>query len=137
MAIMARHMFDPVPRITTVRPTVAPHVTNAIERALAKHPSDRFASIADWRKAIRSSGDSASFTTTGATAQVPAIRKPPPTPATPLLGREAVVTTACERVHDGARVLTVTGVGGTGKTRLAIELFAVAAEYAAARRSSR
>src|SRR5215211_3434140 len=39
MAIMARHMMDPVPRLTTVRPTVAPHVTAAIERALAKNPS--------------------------------------------------------------------------------------------------
>src|SRR5688572_6972774 len=123
MAIMARHMIDPVPRLSTVRPAVAPHVTQAIERALAKNPSDRFASIADWRKAIRTSADSGSMAFTSATTQVPAIRKPPPTPATPLLGREAVLITACERVHGGARVLTVTGVGGTGKTRLAIELF--------------
>ncbi|MDP9176521.1 MAG: protein kinase [Gemmatimonadota bacterium] len=123
MAIMARHMIDPVPRLTTVRPAVALHVTAAIERALAKNPSDRFASIADWRTAIRSSAGSTSLTSTDATAQMPAIRKPPPTPATPLLGREAVVVTAVERVHNGARVLTVTGVGGTGKTRLAIELF--------------
>ena len=123
MAIMARHMIDPVPRLTTVRPTVAPHVTEAIERALAKNPSDRFPSIADWRKAIRSAVGTVSGMTTGATTQVPSIRKPPPTPATPLLGRESVLITACERVHGGARVLTVTGVGGTGKTRLAIELF--------------
>src|SRR5688500_6275857 len=123
MAIMARHMIDPVPRLSTVRPAVAPHVTNAIERALAKNPSDRFASIADWRKAIRTSGDSGSIAFTSATTQVPAICKPPPAPATPLLGREGVLLTACERVHSGARVLTVTGVGGTGKTRLAIELF--------------
>jgi predicted ATPase/tRNA A-37 threonylcarbamoyl transferase component Bud32 len=123
MAIMARHLIDPVPRLTTVRPAVAPHVTAAIERALAKNPSDRFPSISDWRKAIRSGDGTVSGVTTGATMPIPSIHKPPPTPATPLLGREAVLITACERVHHGARVFTVTGVGGTGKTRLAIELF--------------
>jgi predicted ATPase len=47
----------------------------------------------------------------------------PPTPTTPLLGREEDLASAAERVRGGARVLTVTGYGGTGKTRFAIELF--------------
>jgi serine/threonine-protein kinase PknK len=132
MAIMARHMMDPVPRLTTVRPTVASHVTGAIERALAKNPSDRFASVADWRKAVRRDGDGASSMPTGAIPNVAAIRKPPPNPATALLGRDGVLADAAARVHDGARVLTITGVGGTGKTRLAIELHRrLASEYAA------
>ena len=44
-------------------------------------------------------------------------------PSTPLLGREDTLTQATERLRDGARVLSVTGYGGTGKTRFAIELF--------------
>lgn len=40
-----------------------------------------------------------------------------------VLGREADLTVAAERLQQGARVLTVTGVGGTGKTRLAVALF--------------
>jgi eukaryotic-like serine/threonine-protein kinase len=53
MAIMARHLVDPVPRITTLRPSVTPAVNEAVERSLAKNPSDRFASIAHWRDALR------------------------------------------------------------------------------------
>lgn len=121
-AVLARHMLDPVPRLATVRPTVAPRVTDAIERALAKSPSDRFTSLAEWREAIRPASGTGSGGYTDAT-NARAIFKPPPAPATPLLGREAVLVTAADRLRDGARVLTVTGVGGTGKTRLAIELF--------------
>jgi predicted ATPase len=119
MAIMARHLLDPVPPVSTVRPTVGPHVTAAIERALAKSPADRFATLAEWREAIQQ----ATAGPAAPSAQAPPIHKPPPEPATPLLGREAVLTAAAERLGEGARVLTVTGVGGTGKTRLAIELF--------------
>jgi predicted ATPase len=117
MAIMARHMVDPVPRLETVRPAVAPNVTGAIERALAKSPADRFPSLAEWRAAIRQAS------ATAATASPGRIHKPPPEPATALLGRDEQVAAAAERLQDGTRILTVTGVGGTGKTRFAIELF--------------
>ncbi|CAN5753805.1 hypothetical protein BH23GEM9_BH23GEM9_12080 [soil metagenome] len=119
MAIMARHMVDPVPRITTVRPTVTVTVTEAIERALAKNPSDRFASIAHWRDALRRTD-----TAGQAAALAPPIRKAPPAPATPLLGRDDLIANAVEMLRGATRVLTITGVGGTGKTRFAIELFA-------------
>jgi serine/threonine-protein kinase len=81
MAIMMRHLMDPVPRLATVRPTVAPHVTRAIERALAKVPADRFASIAEWREAIRgvAYADVPGATTSAAPA---AILKTPPAPPT-------------------------------------------------------
>ena len=60
-----------------------------------------------------------------------AILKPPPVPSTPLLGREETLEAAAERLRGGARVLTVTGYGGTGKTRFSIELFRrLAPEYA-------
>lgn len=47
----------------------------------------------------------------------------PPHPATPILGRDEALATASERLDSGARVLTITGTGGTGKTRFAVELF--------------
>ncbi len=119
MAIMARHMTDPVPRLTTVRPAVAPNVTAAIERALAKAPADRFSTVAEWREALRD----ATSTTSAVSAGGAPLFKPPPEPATALLGRQDAIDAAAGRLKDGARVLTVTGVGGTGKTRLAIELF--------------
>ena len=120
MAIMARQMMDPVPHLAALRPSVGSHITKAIERSLAKTPSDRFPSVAAWRDAVRA-------TTANGSGALPAvaapIHKPPPAPATPMLGRDAQVADALERVKTGARVLTLTGVGGTGKTRFAVELF--------------
>ena len=48
-----------------------------------------------------------------------------PTPPTPLIGREKELNAAQELVLlDDMRLVTLTGSGGTGKTRLAVELAA-------------
>jgi predicted ATPase/class 3 adenylate cyclase len=44
-----------------------------------------------------------------------------PRPASSFVGRESEVTEIAALLGDGARLLTLTGPGGTGKTRLAIE----------------
>ncbi len=51
-----------------------------------------------------------------------------PVPATTFLGREQELAEVVELLQDGARLLTLTGPGGTGKTRLAIHAAAEAAE---------
>lgn len=48
----------------------------------------------------------------------------PPTPLTPLIGREAERARARELVAEGVRLLTLHGPGGIGKTRLAIQIAA-------------
>jgi predicted ATPase/class 3 adenylate cyclase len=50
-----------------------------------------------------------------------------PIPATPFLGREHELAEVCRLLED-ARLLTLTGPGGTGKTRLGLQAAAEAAE---------
>jgi predicted ATPase/transcriptional regulator with XRE-family HTH domain len=50
-----------------------------------------------------------------------------PTPLTPLIGRETDVAVVTGILHDGARLLTLTGPGGVGKSRLALQVATEAA----------
>ena len=51
-SILARHAVDPVPSVRTVRSTVPQTVEDAITRALAKVPADRFATAAEFAQAL-------------------------------------------------------------------------------------
>jgi serine/threonine-protein kinase PknK len=128
MAVMARHAIDPVPSLRTVRPGVSAAISAVVERALAKTPVDRFATVQEWRRALDAGRTDPQLQ--AAPAAPAAFLKPPPTPATPLLGRESTLNDAEQRIAQGARLLTVTGVGGTGKTRFAMQMFQrLAAQY--------
>jgi predicted ATPase len=128
MAVMARHAIDPVPSLRTVRPGVSAAIAAVVERALAKTPVDRFATVQEWRRALDAGRTDPQLQ--AAPAAPAAFLKPPPTPATPLLGRESTLDEAEQRIAQGARLLTVTGVGGTGKTRFAMQMFQrLAAQY--------
>ena len=51
--------------------------------------------------------------------------RPLPVPATPLVDREDEVAAVCARLTSpDVRLLTLTGPGGTGKTRLALQVAA-------------
>ena len=51
-SILARHAVDPVPSLRTVRATIPSGVEQAITRALAKSPADRFATTAEFAVAL-------------------------------------------------------------------------------------
>jgi TolB-like protein/tRNA A-37 threonylcarbamoyl transferase component Bud32/tetratricopeptide (TPR) repeat protein len=55
-AVMARQATDPVPRLRTLRPGVPEGVQQAVERALAKVPADRFATADDFAAALARAG---------------------------------------------------------------------------------
>jgi serine/threonine-protein kinase len=81
IAVMARQVTDPVRPISTVRPDVPAHLANAISRALAKVPADRFGSA-------------------GRLAAAMAAPEPAPTPV-----RDPAVTVQEPSVHSSIAVL--------------------------------
>src|SRR5881296_1234429 len=57
-AILARHALDPVPPLRTARGTVSGAVEQALDRALAKSPADRYATALKFAEALGGSGRS-------------------------------------------------------------------------------
>ena len=51
-AVIARHLLERVPSLEIVRPGISPGVREAIERALAKSPADRFATVQEFIAAL-------------------------------------------------------------------------------------
>ncbi len=51
-AVVARHLADAVPPLTTVRPDVPTNVARAVLKALAKAPADRFSSLQTFADAL-------------------------------------------------------------------------------------
>jgi non-specific serine/threonine protein kinase len=100
--------------IAKIRPDVPEDLERIILRCLEKDPRARYQTAADVRADLERSR---------LTKVSGIIAKPPPTPPTPLLGREMLLQNASERLDAGARLLTITGYGGTGKTRFSIELY--------------
>jgi non-specific serine/threonine protein kinase len=114
--LFAAILRDAVPPLTEVRPDLPAGLARVVRRCLEKDPGQRLQTARDLATELRPAGRVGDD-------DVSAILRPPPAPSTPLLGREETLEAAAERLRSGARLLTVTGYGGTGKTRFAIELF--------------
>src|SRR5881396_333348 len=106
-SVLLRHLTVAAPRITDFQPDVPKPVAAALARALAKAPSDRFSGMAAFVEAL-----GAPEAPSGA---------PPPAQLTSFIGRERE-TAAVQELLAGTRLLTLTGAGGSGKTRLALEV---------------
>ncbi len=107
--------------LSGIRADAPADLQRIVTRCLEKEPGARFQTARDVGSELRRVGTIRDAAT---------ILKAPPTPSTPLLGREQTLDAAVQRVREGARLLTVTGYGGTGKTRFSIELFRrLAPEY--------
>jgi tetratricopeptide (TPR) repeat protein/tRNA A-37 threonylcarbamoyl transferase component Bud32 len=51
-AVIAKRMMEPVPHVSTLRENVPPAVEHALVRTLAKAPADRFATVAEFARAL-------------------------------------------------------------------------------------
>src|SRR5439155_1599680 len=131
VAVAFAHLQDAPPKITATRPELASTLDDVIARALAKREQDRYPTCGDLAAAARRALGEAppTIVAVSATAESVAIvreagpvRSTLPSQATPLVGREADVDALrMLLVADDVRLVTLTGPGGTGKTRLAIE----------------
>ncbi len=106
--------------IADLSPSTPPPLQWIVDRCLAKDPGDRYASTRDLAR------DLATLRTRLLEAPLtsaPKTRASMPKPRTPLVGREQDLAAVSALVlRDDVRLVTLTGVGGTGKTRLAIQV---------------
>jgi len=119
---VAAILRDLPPPLGELNPGIPPPVQWIVERLLAKHPKDRYESTRDLTKDLVLLGERLAR---------PQETAPPlrncvlPVPRTPLVGREEELATARALVlREDVRLATFTGTGGTGKTRLALQVAA-------------
>jgi len=114
-SVMLRHLAAEAPRITDLQPDVPKPIAAALARALVKAPADRFSSMAAFVDAL--------------SAPEAPVGAPPPAQLTSFIGRERE-TAAVQELLQTTRLLTLSGAGGSGKTRLALEVASkVGAQY--------
>jgi non-specific serine/threonine protein kinase len=119
-SLIRMHLTTAPQPIDSVRPSVPAAVARVLERALAKAPQGRFASAVRFAEALASAA-SGGPTATPAPADDSLPDHNLPGQRTHFIGRERELA-ECARLLGDTRVLTLTGIGGCGKTRLALEL---------------
>ena len=132
VAVMYAHMLEPPPKVTDHKPELPGGLDDVVARAMAKAEEDRFTSCRELVDAARSAlaGGGRPARPTVATGPRPSaarlVASNLPAVSTPLVGREREVTAVTELLRrDDVRLVTLMGVGGTGKTRLSLELGAL------------
>jgi predicted ATPase len=145
-AAIAAKLAEPPPSVRDVVAATPPTIDAVVARALDRQPDRRFTSAGDFSSALVAASGAASRPASTAPAPRRRSRRPfaraerapatdphagrqmlgsVPVPPTQLIGRQRELTELAALLRSGAaRLLTLTGSGGTGKTRLAVELAA-------------
>ena len=116
--LLRMHIAADPRSMSDLRPAVPSAVSQAVARALAKVPADRFQSAAQFAEALGVAVGG------GATPAIISSKQRPnnlPRPRTAFIGRRQELD-VCVAILAEARLLTLTGIGGSGKTRLAIAI---------------
>jgi len=101
------------------RPEVPSYVAEAVRKLLAKNPADRYTTAADFVRAINSPSTDAA--TLSFEVPKPQVATNLPKDRTRFIGRNQELSD-CTHVLESSRLLTLAGLGGCGKTRLAIKV---------------
>src|SRR3954471_8237587 len=109
---LSSHAISALERGTRTRPY--PHTMRALCEALGADADERAALVAAVPARTRSAG---------ASVDSAATQRSLPVPATALLGRDEDMARVMDLVR-GQRLVTLTGIGGVGKTRLALAVAA-------------
>ena len=129
--LILKHINENAPPPSTLDNGIPPEVDDVVLRALAKSPTERYASVAefeaDLRRASGISPTTAPFVSGGSlpTPVYPTTAVVPPLgnltePITSFVARDADLDGLVEALGS-ARLVTLVGPGGIGKTRLALE----------------
>jgi predicted ATPase len=111
LAVISQHLSAPPTPPRDLRPDLPPALEGIVLRLLAKEPAERYASAREVKAALATiPSDGRALT-----------ERPHNLPAevTSFVGRDKEMADV-RRLLAGARLLTLTGAGGTGKTRLAL-----------------
>ncbi|HSQ60895.1 MAG TPA: protein kinase [Acidobacteriota bacterium] len=114
---------DP-PRATVIRPELPADLDEILARAMAKSRDERFESarsLADAMRGLRDLGDTFTGTATALGVAPSAVPHNLPTPLTSFVGRSRE-RGEVRRLLANGRLITLLGPGGSGKTRLAIQV---------------
>jgi len=108
-SVLARRYKESAPTLRTLRPDVPSWLGDVVRDMLAEEPSRRPVSASEIVRLLTSGGATA--------------RSPLPDVGDEMIGREAELRAAASLLdRPDVRLLTLTGAGGTGKTRLAIQI---------------
>ena len=132
IAVVPAHVLDPPPSISALNPSLPPALDAVIERALAKEPLERYPGCRELVEAARLAFASSESPVSGGATDAVAARPVAaprrttlsnlPVQTNRLIGRDGELGELEAMVGDPAiRLVTVTGFGGIGKTRLALE----------------
>ena len=128
-----QHLYTPPPSLCDEHPEIPRAVEQVVLKGLSKEPGQRFVDVLSFAKALEvaSQADSSPLLL----AAIPAkshveasisIKGPdtcshtPPVPITSLVGREWELQALRDLLQSEARLVTLTGTGGIGKTHLAL-----------------
>ncbi len=123
-AVISKHMNAPVVLPSTLRPDIPPALEAIILKLLAKDPNERFESA-------RQVGEVLAELAGGGKPKILAARRDNlPVQVSSFVGRVHEIS-EIKQLLSLARLVSLTGAGGSGKTRLAIQVAGdVAADYA-------